>query len=121
STGRRPEPMPTVTCPRCGRWLTVSESAPPVLSCPICLARIENPQAQAPRAMPPPIPNQPRWVIPIEHQVHTDARAASYLLFALAVVLGAGAWLSMLVPGTRTIGIAVAAMCIIVLVTAILQ
>ena len=28
-----------MTCPRCGRWLTVSESAPRVLSCPICLAR----------------------------------------------------------------------------------
>ena len=113
--------MPTVTCPRCGRWLTVSESAPRVLSCPICLARIENPQGWAGGSTPPPLPLRPLRVIPIEQQVHQDASVASYLLFAVAAVLGGAAWLTLMLPGTRSFGLIIAAAFAFVLVTAIMQ
>jgi len=79
--------MRTVTlhCPRCGRTLTVSAAAPPRLTCPTCLARVENP------GVPPELPLP---VIPLENEVRGDSIAAGVSAIALALILLIGALLA---------------------------
>ena len=111
--------MPFLQCPRCAARLTVSDWAPPVLTCPDCLARLSNPGgARAGAQLPPPMPLR---VIPVEQQVDRDARLAGFTLFALAAVLAGAAWLTLMVPFLRKIGIGIAVVFVLVLVTAILQ
>lgn len=66
-------------CPRCRRLLTVSDSAPPVVTCPGCLARIERATAEAPppRALP---------VIPVDWQAERDRKLAIGAIWVVGVL-----------------------------------
>src|SRR4051794_35033120 len=124
--------MNTVTCPRCGQRLTVSDHAPPVLTCPRCVARVPNPHARVAggteaadvpfatrvSGSPPPLP---RHVLPFEHQVERDARRSSYVMFALGTVFAAGAVLSWLAFGASPVGTLLGVVAAVVVAAAILQ
>ena len=73
----------TVICPQCGQRVTVSAAAPPILTCPTCLAKLDNPLAQVSPAMPRP-------VIPLEYQVERDTRAATATVIVLCTLLIVG-------------------------------
>jgi hypothetical protein len=70
-----------ITCPRCGQQLTVTESAPPRVTCPVCLAALVNP-ASPYSGVPRPVP-----VIPLDHQVARDTRWVTWLIYALLALL----------------------------------
>jgi ribosomal protein S27E len=72
----------TLICPRCSQRLTVTEHAPRALTCPTCLGAVDNPTAGQSIA--------PRPVIPLEDQVHRDAKVslAGIFFISITVVLG---------------------------------
>src|SRR5689334_1713762 len=112
----------TLICPRCGQSLTVSERAPRELSCPNCLARVVNPggrEALAPprdSSRPPPLPVR---VIPLDYQVERDKRGVDVLLAIQALLFGAGAVASYLVPQMRELAFLLALACIALVVTTV--
>jgi hypothetical protein len=69
-----------ITCPRCGQELTVTENAPPQVSCPRCLAALVNPAS--PHSGMRPIP-----VIPLDQQVERDTRWVTYLTYGVLALL----------------------------------
>src|SRR5436190_21100158 len=84
--------MKPVRCPTCDLVWNVRDDAPRVITCPRCLAALNNPYAivasdASPRtgAKPPPVP-----VVPLEHQVRRDTRvgAVGIVVVLLIVVLG---------------------------------
>ena len=81
----------TVVCPACLQALTVSENAPPKLTCPKCLAPLENPLGRG--AHNPPIP-----VIPISQQTASDGRGATAALFVLIPILLCGIIVAFMSP-----------------------
>lgn len=102
-----------ITCPGCGRALVLpSDCTAEVLSCPRCLARIDNPQASgaiyAVRAGEPPV--RPNAVTPppasgehgphiaeIDVDVTRDTRRTGCLMILLPVIGGAGIAYSLLI------------------------
>ena len=118
--------MPIVQCPRCGKRLTVSDWAPPVLTCPDCLARVENALAtEIASAAPPPLP---RRVIPleyraasVEYQAASDAGTAGILLFMLAALLLCAAWLTIHSAGIGPVPIVIVIVAALVLTTGVLR
>jgi hypothetical protein len=74
-----------VVCPACGTYLTVSESAPMILTCPRCLAKIQRPAASV--HVPPPIPIR---ALPLDDEVQGDANVALpvIILISILIVLG---------------------------------
>jgi hypothetical protein len=78
--------MPTLACLRCGANISVSDDAPPRITCPRCLFLIENPNASLDLG-------RPRQVAPLEQQVKADLRLSgaavllATLLFAFGVLL----------------------------------
>jgi hypothetical protein len=76
--------MARITCPRCGNALTVSENAPPRVSCPRCLAPLVNPASPASGVRPVP-------VLPLDMQVERDTRFGWWLLIGLIGLLGIAA------------------------------
>ena len=70
-----------ITCPRCGRQLTVTENAPAQVTCPVCLAALVNPASPL-SGVPRPVP-----VIPLDRQVARDTRWVTWLVFILLALL----------------------------------
>jgi len=95
-----------LVCPRCRRRLTVSASAPRLLTCPGCLGRIENPGP--PPAMEPiaPVPPLPMRVLPLEHEASRDAAAsnAGIILIGAVLVLGVLMALFSITPSAQGYG-----------------
>ena len=89
-----------ITCPRCGLTLTVSEHAPPRVSCPRCLAALVNPASPLSGVRPMP-------VIPLDRQVERDTRLSTFLTYGLLVVLAIAAAVTM-VGGAPRAGLFVA-------------
>jgi hypothetical protein len=73
-----------ITCPQCGNTLTVSENAPPRVSCPRCLAPLLNPASPASGVRPVP-------VLPLDSQVERDTRFGRWLSFGLVGLLAIAA------------------------------
>jgi ribosomal protein S27E len=73
----------TVICPNCGNSLTVSERAPLKLTCPRCLASVENPRGGNAGVVPIP-------VLALEDQTSRDAAIARVMAGALAIVVTLG-------------------------------
>src|SRR5437762_1168804 len=95
--------MVTLICPRCSQQLTVSPMAPRNLSCPRCLARIDNPGGadalvRRDPSHPPPLPVP---VMAVDEDIGRDKRGVDVLLVLLAILFGGGAFLSFYVPGAR--------------------
>ena len=84
----------TVICPTCSRALTVSNEAPPKLTCPACLASVDNPEEFAAKVAIP--------VIPMERQMHSDGRTATVLVIVLLPLLLLGIWAAVLSPELRS-------------------
>jgi hypothetical protein len=78
-----------ITCPRCGQQLTVTENAPPRVTCPVCLAALVNP-ASPHSGVPRPVP-----VIPLDRQVARDTRWVTWLIYALLALLASMAIITM--------------------------
>ena len=78
-------------CPTCGRALTVSDNAPARLTCPNCLARLQNPRAGQARPLP---------VIPVDQEATADASATTRVFFALIALLGIGIVMSLVSNGS---------------------
>src|SRR3954447_12357331 len=76
--------MPVATCPRCALRLTVSYSAPAWLTCPHCLAKVDN-RAGASAGRPAPVP-----VIPIEQEVARDDRLITWGIVAVVIAMAIG-------------------------------
>ena len=70
-------------CPRCRRVLTVSDAAPPVVTCPGCLAKIERATAEAP-------PQRVLPVIPVDAQAERDSRVTVIALWLIGALVCAG-------------------------------
>jgi hypothetical protein len=77
--------MPQVMCPRCHTKLTISDSAPRLLTCPRCVSQLINPYAGDPAAQ-----TAPRRVIPVEQQVSRDQSLSRGGLAAMMVLLTIG-------------------------------
>jgi hypothetical protein len=79
--------MKPVKCPRCELRWNIDDYAPPVITCPRCLAALSNPftETQFPGARPPPLP-----VLPIEHQIARDSRTNSVGLIVLSLIVALG-------------------------------
>src|SRR5438094_5540182 len=88
--------MKPVRCPTCDLVWNIRDDAPRGITCPRCLAALNNPYASAESApsvesapsigvKPPPMP-----VLPLEHQVKRDARvgAVGIVVVLLIVVFG---------------------------------
>jgi hypothetical protein len=73
--------MPILTCPSCGTRLTVSPSAPRRLTCPRCLAPVENPAAGQRAPLP---------VIPLDEQVQRDTRISDAGVVVICVLVLVG-------------------------------
>ena len=69
-----------ITCPRCGESLTLSENAPPLVTCPRCLAALVNPASPLSGVRPVP-------VIPLDRQVERDTRIGTWVLISLLGLL----------------------------------
>jgi hypothetical protein len=61
--------------------LTVTENAPPRVTCPVCLSALVNPASPL-SGVPRPVP-----VIPLDRQVERDTRWVSYLVYGLLALL----------------------------------
>jgi hypothetical protein len=77
--------MPQLMCPRCQTKLTVSDTAPRLLTCPRCVAQLINPYATDPSTQ-----IAPRPVIPLERQVSRDQSAGRGALIAIMILLAIG-------------------------------
>lgn len=75
-----------VTCPSCGTTLTVSENAPPRVTCPRCLAMVVNPASLESVG--------PRPVLPLDDQVARDAKVSTAAVIALLAVMGTALFVS---------------------------
>jgi hypothetical protein len=97
--------------------------APSTLLCPRCLGPVPNPPAgeSKPRGAGPAWATPPLRVVPLENQTRRDGRAAAGLLFAIALVLAAGAFLTLRDRGASPVGLTLAVACGVVLVTAVMQ
>jgi hypothetical protein len=102
--------------------------APPVLTCPNCLARVENPLGAQPGAATsvavgplPSVAPLPLHYRPyrLDQQVERDARRAGYALIGMVVVLAAGAIISFTFSGGTGVGVALAVAAAIVLAAAV--
>jgi DNA-directed RNA polymerase subunit RPC12/RpoP len=86
----------TLQCPSCGKTLTVSDAAPPRLTCPRCLAKIIN---DRPRSMP----HAARAVLPVDDQADRDSRITRAAVIAVLILLVGGA--VALIPTARSAGV----------------
>lgn len=86
-----------ITCTRCGQALTVTENAPPRVTCPNCLAALENPASRESGAPPPPLP-----VLPLDTQVERDRRGVTFLAYGLIFLLLAGTFVTFMGGGVRS-------------------
>jgi hypothetical protein len=69
-----------ITCPQCGTQLTVTEQAPPQVTCPRCLAALTNPASPLSGARPVP-------VIPLDEQVGRDEKAVNWMVYGMVALL----------------------------------
>ena len=83
-----------ITCLQCGNELTVTEIAPPRVSCPRCLAALDNPASLM-------SPTRPVPVIPLDQQVERDTHWSSYLICGLLILFGLAAIISFSQAGLR--------------------
>src|SRR5437762_5544963 len=140
--GRSNERMPQhVICHGCGSALLIRDASPPQVTCPRCLARINNPHpyatgpqvGDAPRfrtsvvapqqtfersAQPSfaplgPIDYERRTVFSVDRQLERDTRGMNFALGALAVVLAGGAWISFTILRGAFIGAILACFSVI--------
>src|SRR5438046_1325513 len=101
--------MNPVRCPTCDLVWNIRDDAPRGITCPRCLAALNNPYASAESApsvesapsigvKPPPMP-----VLPLEHQVKRDARvgAVGIVVVLLIVVFGVLSLLAAGVSGAK--------------------
>ncbi|HEY7090004.1 MAG TPA: hypothetical protein VH518_18040, partial [Tepidisphaeraceae bacterium] len=74
-------------CPSCGVFLTVSDAAPAMLTCPKCLAKIRNDAAHQ-----VPMPLAPLRVLPLDEQVARDSKfsASVAIPVVVMVIIGVG-------------------------------
>jgi len=88
--------MKPVRCPKCELAWNIPDDAPPVITCPRCLAALTNPYPSTdPRfatgSKPPPMPGTgPMRVIPVESQAQTDYRVSNVGLFVVIAVILVG-------------------------------
>ena len=83
----------SVTCPRCHRRLTVSASAPRVLTCPSCLAKIERGEATPVAAL------APIGAMPLEEEVrHDEIRGLVGAIVVVVLLVG-----GLLMAGMRAV------------------
>ena len=81
--------MRPVQCPRCELRWNIPDQAPRMITCPRCLAALNNPyDATAPApgsTRPPPLP-----VLPVDTQVHRDHKSthAGLIVVILIVIVG---------------------------------
>jgi hypothetical protein len=88
--------MKPVQCPRCDLRWNIPDEAPRTITCPRCLAALNNPyiaSAAPPAAAtsgdkPPPLPI--RRVIPIDQQVHRDTKGSNAGLVVLVIIVAVG-------------------------------
>ncbi len=114
----------TVICPRCGRSLTVSITAPMQLTCPRCLAKInreptetEAETSAAPLPLPAPSPRGPMRVLPLDEQANRDSRLGAVALLPLGLIISVGLFAALYHVGTF-LGLFVAVIAIILTVLA---
>ena len=90
--------MKPVRCPTCDLVWNIRDDAPRVITCPRCLAALNNPYASSESAASPEIKPPPLPVLPVEHQVKRDSRvgAVGIVVVLLIVVFGV---LSLLAAG----------------------
>lgn len=88
-----------ITCPRCGLSLSVSDRAPRYISCPRCLAPLQNPSSIA-RGTPV-VATVPVPVLPLDERVQRDTRVGKWLLVALMGLLGVAALMTIGYGDTR--------------------
>jgi hypothetical protein len=101
----------TVTCPGCGRSLTVSDAAPMRLTCPRCLTKIDRPASTSATA------NKPMHVLPLDEQARRDSKLGSTALVPLGAVVAIGLFLALSSANLPFLGAIVA---VLVLVAAVL-
>ena len=82
-------------CPGCGTNLITSDISPPVLTCPRCFSRVNNPFFDSAKQGAP-VP-----VIPLEQQVTSDSRWSRWLVFGMVVLFIASAIASIQLPGAQ--------------------
>src|SRR5215471_18300370 len=86
-------------CPSCGVFLTVSDAAPAVLTCPKCLAKIRNDAAHQ-----VPMPLAPLRVLPLDEQVARDSKFSVSVAIPVAVMVVIGVGL-LVIGGSGTSGL----------------
>src|SRR5262245_32310015 len=69
-------------CPSCGVFLTVSDAAPAVLTCPKCLAKVRNDAAHQ-----VPMPVAPLRVLPLDDQVRRDSKFSASVAIPVVVMV----------------------------------
>jgi hypothetical protein len=87
----------TIICPNCGQSLTASEYAPNLVTCPRCLAVIDNP---GPAVADVPIP-----VIPIERQIKFDSVGSRIALYILTGLVTLGVAMALIGVGPQLGGV----------------
>jgi len=99
----------TLECQRCGRRMTVTDSAPQRLICPNCLSTIDNPHGLAPGQAPA----GPRPVIPLQQQVSSDSKLAGGASIAVTIVAVIGLVAIVLTYGLSSMSILLIAMVLL--------
>lgn len=84
-----------IICPKCGQALTVSEHAPPRVSCPRCLAALVNPASPA-SGVPRPVP-----VLPLDRQVERDTSLGGWLFAGTLALMSVAAFFTFLMGSGR--------------------
>lgn len=90
--------MKPVRCPTCDLTWNIADDAPAIITCPRCLAALNNPYSTAPTSgptlsvSPQPSPSRPPPlpVRELEHQVRRDVRASQGGLILIVVVVIGG-------------------------------
>ena len=83
--------MNPLQCPTCDLRWNIPDNAGRIITCPRCLAALNNPYSPGPQesrpvgTKPPPLP-----VIPLEHQVDRDQRSGQIGLIVIAIVIIVG-------------------------------
>jgi len=76
--------MKPVRCATCDLQWNIRDDAPSVITCPRCLAALNNPYAQTTSTSPPTLPSGTKRVIAVEQQMKRDTRAG---MIGIVVVL----------------------------------
>src|SRR5690349_18929372 len=89
--------MKPVQCPTCDLQWNIPDDAPRIITCPRCLAALNNPylaaeapsttQVPAPSAVSTPSRPPPLRVLPIETQVQRDSRVSAIGTIVIAVII----------------------------------